>query len=93
MGDNAYGQLGDGGMCAFTPEEIVWPPSPPLGITTYGNQPVVIFPAATGGTFILQMTTNLASGVWEPAPGGVPFTAVQFTNAPPNAFFRLQPPH
>jgi hypothetical protein len=92
MGDSSYGKLGDGGMGSFIPEEIVWPPPPPLGITTYSNQPVVIFPTATGSTFLLQMTTNLASGVWGPAPSGVPFTAVQFTNVPPNAFFRLQPP-
>jgi len=92
MGDGSYGKLGDGGVGSFIPEEIVWPPPPPLGITTYSNQPVVIFPTATGSTFLLQMTTNLASGVWGPAPSGVPFTAVQFTNAPPNAFFRLQPP-
>jgi alpha-tubulin suppressor-like RCC1 family protein len=92
MGDSGAGELGDGGVGSFIPEEIVWPPPPPLGITTYGNQPVVIFPTATGSTFLLQMTTNLASGVWGPAPSGVAFTAVQFTNAPPNAFFRLQAP-
>lgn len=92
MGDSGFGELGDGGAGSFTPEELVWPPPPPLGITTYSNQPVVIFPAATGSGYVVQMTTNLASSIWITAPNGVPFSGVQFTNAPPNVFFRLQPP-
>ena len=36
------------------------------------------------------MTTNLASGPWVPATGGVPAMAFTFTNKLPAAFFRLQ---
>jgi len=39
--------------------------------------------------YVLQMTTNLASGVWVTATNYVPMTAWLFTNAPANAFFRF----
>jgi hypothetical protein len=65
-------------------------PPPALGITTYSNQPVVIFPTATGTGYVLQTTTNLASGNWVTVTNGVPFTGVEIINAPGTAFFRLQ---
>ena len=66
------------------------PPSPPaLGIASYSNQPAVFFPTATGTNFVLQMTTNLASGNWVTVTNGVPFSCVVITNPSVNAFFRL----
>jgi len=62
--------------------------APALGISTYGSQPVILYPQS-GKFFVLQMTTNLASGNWVTVTNGVPFISVQITNAPLNAFFRL----
>jgi hypothetical protein len=67
-----------------------FPPPPALGITTYGNQPVVILPASVGNNYTLQMTTNLSSGNWVTVSNGIPFTGVQIPNSPSPAFFRLQ---
>lgn len=66
-------------------------PPPSVAITTVSNQPVVIWPGSANG-FVLQMTTNLASGNWVTVTGGVPFTGLQITNAPSPAFFRLSQP-
>jgi hypothetical protein len=60
----------------------------PIGISTYSNNPVVFFPS-NGTSYNLQMTTNLSSPVWVTITNGVPFSAVEITNAPGNAFFRL----
>jgi hypothetical protein len=62
---------------------------PPLGISTYGGSPVVLFPTATGTNYSLQMTTNLVTGTWSPVTNGVPFTGIQITNATSPVFFRL----
>jgi hypothetical protein len=64
-------------------------PPPALGITTYSNQPVVIFPTTSGTGYVVQMTTNLTSGNWVTVTDGVPFTGVKITNAPGTAFFQL----
>ena len=61
-----------------------------VGITTYSNVPVVFFPTAASTNYTLQMSTNLATGPWVTVTNGVPFTAVQITNAASPAFFRLQ---
>jgi hypothetical protein len=63
-------------------------PAPPLGITMVSSLPVVVWPAAATN-FVLQMTTNLASGNWVTVTNGVPFIGLQITNAPGTAFFRL----
>jgi|GEM_PF-7085000 len=64
--------------------------SPPLiGISTYSNSPVVFYPTVPGLSYGLQMTTNLSSPTWSPVTNAVPFTALGITNAPSNAFFRL----
>ncbi|MEI6078280.1 MAG: kelch repeat-containing protein [Verrucomicrobiota bacterium] len=66
------------------------PLPPALGISTYSNQqPVVFFPTATGGNYVLQMTTDLASGDWVTVSNGIPISGIIFTNPPANAFFRL----
>ncbi len=66
------------------------PPTPPaLGISTYGSQPAVFFPTATGTNFALQMTTNLASGNWVTVTNGTPISGILVSNPPSNAFFRL----
>jgi hypothetical protein len=94
MGADAFEESAVGVFYAtsFIPIVIILPPPPPLGITIYNHQPTVVFPTSNGFSYFLQMTTNLASGIWGSAPGGIPVSGVQFTNVPPNAFFRLQPP-
>jgi hypothetical protein len=73
---------------------VEWTPAvPALGITMYSNAPVVILPylaESIGTNFQLQMTTNLASGNWVTVSNVVPFIAVQITNAPSPAYFRVQ---
>ena len=61
---------------------------PALGITTVGSLPVVIWPVS-GTNFVLQMTTDLASGNWVTVTNGIPFYGLQITNAPGTSFFRL----
>lgn len=64
--------------------------SPPaVGITLYSNQPAVIWPAS-GGNFVLQMSTNLASGNWTSVTNYQPVSGALITNAPTPAFFRLK---
>jgi len=66
------------------------PPTPPaLAITTYSNHPAVFFPTATGANFVLQITTNLASGNWTTVTNGMPINGIVVTNPPGSAFFRL----
>jgi hypothetical protein len=62
---------------------------PPLAISTVGGQVVVLWPAAAGTNFNLEMTTNLETGPWVPATNGVPQNAVLFSNREPAVFFRL----
>jgi len=64
--------------------------APAVGIGIYSNSPVVFFPTTPGTNFVLQMTTNLISPNWVTVTNGVPFTAVEITNPPSPAFFRLQ---
>jgi uncharacterized repeat protein (TIGR03803 family) len=65
------------------------PPPPALGISTYSSQPALFFPTATGTNYVLQMTTNLASGNWLTVSNGIPISGLIITNPPANAFFRL----
>jgi hypothetical protein len=75
---------------------VPWNPFPALGITTYSNQPVLFFPvpapfpASIGTNYVMQMTTNLASGKWVTVTNSVTFIGIQVTNTPGPAFFRLQ---
>jgi DNA-binding beta-propeller fold protein YncE len=76
-------------LIAISPAPAQPAPAPPLGITMVGNLPVVVWPAASTN-YVLQMTTNLASGNWVTVTNGIPFSGLQITNAPPGAaFFRL----
>jgi len=63
-------------------------PIPIISIALYSKTPVVFFPIS-GTNFTLQMTTNLSSPQWVTVTNGVPFSGIQVTNPPPNAFFRL----
>jgi hypothetical protein len=63
---------------------------PALGISTYGSQPAVFFPTATGTNYVLQMTTNLTPPVnWVTVTNGVPIIGIIISNPPAAAFFRL----
>jgi BspA type Leucine rich repeat region (6 copies) len=72
---------------------VLWtPPLPPLGITTYSNLPVVIFPylaQSIGNHYQVQMTTNLNSGNWVTVTNSVLFIGLQITNQASPAFYRL----
>jgi sugar lactone lactonase YvrE len=81
------GATGWGATFDGIPTSVILPP-PALGISTYGSQPVIIYPSS-GTNFVLQMTTNLSTGPWVTVSNGVPFFGVQITNGPGTAFFRL----
>ena len=63
-------------------------PPPPVSIAPVGGQ-VVIFYLLSGSNYVLQTTTNLATGPWVPATDGVSVTAFTFSNTAPAAFYRL----
>ena len=71
------------------PSALPTAPPPAIGISTYSNRPVVFFPTATGRSYVVQMSTNLASGNWTTVTNGIPFSGIELTNAPRAAFFRL----
>lgn len=64
-------------------------PPPPVNIAGAGGQVVVFYPL-TGSNYVLQTTTNAATGPWVPATNGVSVIAVTFSNTAPVQFFRLQ---
>jgi hypothetical protein len=61
---------------------------PPINIAPSGGQVVVFYPLS-GSNYVLQTTTNLATGPWVPATNGVPAIAFTFTNTAPAQFYRL----
>jgi len=61
---------------------------PPISIAPSGGQVVVFYPLS-GSNYVLQTTTNLATGPWVPATNGVPAIAFTFTNTAPAQFYRL----
>jgi len=73
------------------------PAIPPLAISTYSNQPVLFFPppapfpASVGTNYVLEMTTNLASGKWAAVSNGVSLISLEITNVSSPAFFRPRP--
>ena len=62
--------------------------APPVNIASAGGQVLIYYPLS-GSNYVLQTTTNLATGPWVPATNGVPMTAITFSNTAPAAFFRL----
>jgi hypothetical protein len=62
--------------------------APPVNIAAAGGQMLVFYPLS-GSNYVLQTTTNLATGPWVPATNGVSVTAFTFTNNAPATFFRL----
>ena len=61
---------------------------PPVTIAQSGGQVVVYYPLS-GTNFVLQTTTNVATGPWVPATNGMHVIAVTFSNNAAAAFFRL----
>ena len=87
---NFYGTTESGGTSSkgiFF--KFALPPQPGLAVSIYSNQPAIFFPASNSVPFVLQMSTNLASGNWTDVTNGIPIAGVIVTNPPPNAFFRL----
>jgi uncharacterized repeat protein (TIGR03803 family) len=82
--------VGGGGNSAGTIFAILI--NPPLTIIpvsgSSGSQTVVFWPE-WAFNYVLQTTTNLASGTWTNVPNAVPVISVQLTNTPSPAFFRL----
>ncbi len=60
--------------------------APIFSSVTPGGFPGLLYPVATN---VVQWSTNPAAG-WNPASNAVALAAVEFTNAPSAAFFRLQ---
>ncbi len=84
------GATGWGATFDGIPTSVILPPAPALGISTYGSQPAVFFPTATGTNYMLQMTTNLAPPVnWVTVTNGTAISGIIITNPPAAAFFRL----
>lgn len=68
------------------------PPPPPLGVAaTSGNQTALFWLSGSDTNFVVQMTTNLASGVWVNVTNGRPLSGIYVSNIAPAAFFRLAP--
>jgi subtilisin family serine protease len=87
--DSGFGILMALAALQNTPPVIPTNPPPNIGITTYSNRPVVLFPTPTGRGYLVQMTSNLSNGTWVTVTNGVSFSGLQVTNAPSPAFFRL----
>ncbi|HXR08853.1 MAG TPA: choice-of-anchor tandem repeat GloVer-containing protein [Candidatus Acidoferrum sp.] len=62
---------------------------PTLGIAESGNQSVLYWPSSAAN-FVLQTTTNVASGNWANVTNGTSITGVMVPNTSPAGFFRLQ---
>jgi hypothetical protein len=85
---DALGAVYDQGLSLnIVSTNIVTPP--PLSVGTAGGQIIVLWPAAAGTNFTLEMTTNVSTGPWVPATGGTPAVSFLFTNAGPMMFYRL----
>jgi len=90
MGANDSGQLGDDTYIQTNrPIQVTSTSNPLLGMTSQNHQPMIYFPTAAAPDYILQMTTNLASGTWTTVTNPVSFSGLQITNAPSPAYFRL----
>jgi hypothetical protein len=88
----SYSVTDGSGNTATTNREVVIIPVPPTNIAASGNQVGVFWQVPPGATnYVLQTTTNLASGNWVDVTNGAPLTGVFVTNAAPASFFRLKP--
>jgi len=65
-------------------------PQPPLTIVLTGNQSAVFWPS-NRWNYVLQTTTDLASGNWTAVTNGTVNICITVSNAAPAAFYRLQP--
>lgn len=93
VGNNLFGTTSSGGASGYGTIFGLTLPSPHLSIATFSNTPVVFWPASESN-YVLQITTNLNSGIWTTASNGVPVIGLQITNLlnPSNAYFRLVQP-
>jgi hypothetical protein len=87
-----YSVTDGSGNTATANRTVVLLPLPPLGAASAsGNQTALFWPITDNTNYVLQSSTNLASGDWEDVTNSVPVFAVEVTNAAPAMFFRLKP--
>lgn len=67
-------------------------PPPTVNVSAGTGRQFVVYYPSSGSNYILQTTTNLATGVWVPATNGVSVIALTFSNTAPSQFFRLVSP-
>ncbi|HLX68137.1 MAG TPA: FG-GAP-like repeat-containing protein [Verrucomicrobiae bacterium] len=86
-----YSATDGAGNTSTTNRTVVMLLVPTLGVAaSRGNQTAVFWPLGETN-FILQSTTNLASGKWESVPNAVPLTGSYVSNSGPAMFFRIVP--
>ncbi len=83
------GTVGWGATFDGIPTSAILPPAPKLGISSYGSQPAVFFPTATGTNFVLQMNTDLNTTNWVTVSNAIPISGFIITNSSGAVFFRL----
>jgi uncharacterized repeat protein (TIGR03803 family) len=93
-GSTLYGTAAIGGSHGEgTLFALVLPETPSLAIVPSSNQVVISWPASAS-TYVLQTTTNLASGIWSDITNGIATAGanMSFTSTAGGraAFFRLQ---
>lgn len=87
-----YSVTNPSGDNAMTNRTVVIIPVPPLGVASaVGNQAAIFWPPGSDTNYVLQTTTNLASGNWVNVTNSAPLMGVFVTNSSPAAFFRLEP--
>lgn len=67
-------------------------PPPAVNVSAAAGHQFIVYYPTSGSNYILQTTTNLATGPWVPATNGVSVIALTFSNTAPAQFFRLVSP-
>jgi hypothetical protein len=67
-------------------------PPPAVNVSAAAGRQFIVYYPTSGSNYILQTTTNLATGPWVPATNGTPVIAQTFSNTAPAQFYRLVSP-